>query len=378
MAISIVFSHTLFSGNHTLFSGKQKLFSGTLTQHNLFASRRPLRFKIQMSSSSVDPLFGMVKAYAPATIAHFGSDFEMLGCALRGMGNTVTLKIDSDLPAGELILPNLPVGLNRLNIPGIASSLGVSVFIQPGVPPGRGLGCTAATIAAVAKAIKEMFGEVWPVEDVITAAQDLGVYRSNIVPALYGDFIGYELKEGDPYPWGLRPLHFPSNKSIWFVLAIPNIENPKRKVVLDLHWEKVESSESIKWYHNMHAKMMAAVRLGNLEELGFGMSSSMKTEAILQRFVPAFYSVKAAAKEAGALGCCIAGAGPAVVALTDDEVKGQCIGELMVQAFEEDGGVSAVAVVQTLDRLGARLISRQLLSLMIYIETVDLKWVTSK
>ncbi|XP_021985133.1 homoserine kinase-like [Helianthus annuus] len=126
-----------------------------------------------MSSSSVDPLFGMVKAYAPATIAHFGSDFEMLGCALRGMGNTVTLKIDSDLPADELILLNLQVVLNRLNIPEIA---GVSIFIQPGVPPGRGLGCTTAIIAAVARAIKEMFGDVWPIEDVITAAQDLGVY----------------------------------------------------------------------------------------------------------------------------------------------------------------------------------------------------------
>ncbi|XP_021985134.1 homoserine kinase-like [Helianthus annuus] len=187
------------------------------------------------------------------------------------------------------------------------------------------------------------------------------VYRSNIVPALYGDFIGYELvKEGDPYPWSLRPVHFPSNKSIWFVLAIPNIENPKRKVVLDLHGKKVESSESTKWYHNMHAKMMAAVRLGNLEELGFGMSSSMKTEAILSKVRTCLLLCKGCANEVGTLGCCIAGVGPTVFALTDDEVKGQCIGELMVQAFEEDGGVSVVAMVQTLDRLGARLISRQL------------------
>ncbi|MFS7976527.1 hypothetical protein Hanom_Chr10g00893511 [Helianthus anomalus] len=124
------------------------------------------------------------------------------------------------------------------------------------------------------------------------------VYRSNMVPTLYGDFIGYELiKEGDPYPWGLRPVHFPSNKPIWFVLAIPNIENPKRKVVLDLHGKKVESSESTKWYHNMHAKMMSAV--GNLEELGFGMSSSMKTEDILQRFVHAFYYIKVARMRRG-------------------------------------------------------------------------------
>ncbi|MFS7989754.1 hypothetical protein Hanom_Chr11g01050611 [Helianthus anomalus] len=84
------------------------------------------------------------------------------------------------------------------------------------------------------------------------------------------------------------------------VLAISDIKSPKRKDVVDLHVRKVESSYNIEWYYDRHAKMMVAVSSEDLEELGFVMSSSMKMEVILQRFVPEIYYVKAAMIEAGA------------------------------------------------------------------------------
>ena len=46
-------------------------------------------------------------------------------------------------------------------------------------------------------------------------------------------------------------------------------------------------------------------------------------------------AVKRVALEAGAYGCTINGAGPMVVAVTDNEEKGREIGEKMVEAFME-------------------------------------------
>ncbi|KAL6335921.1 hypothetical protein AAG906_003546 [Vitis piasezkii] len=53
-------------------------------------------------------------------------------------------------------------------------------------------------------------------------------------------------------------------------------------------------------------------------------------------------------------------AGPTAVSVTDDEEKGREIGELMVEAFLVERKLQAVAIVNQIDRVGARLMSSSL------------------
>ncbi|EMS45482.1 hypothetical protein TRIUR3_03418 [Triticum urartu] len=68
-------------------------------------------------------------------------------------------------------------------------------------------------------------------------------------------------------------------------------------------------------------------------------------------------SVKAAALEAGALGCTISGAGPTAVAVIEGEEKGEEVTRRMVDAFLSVGKLKATATIAQLDRDGARVIS---------------------
>ena len=100
---------------------------------------------------------------------------------------------------------------------------------------------------------------------------------------------------------------------------------------------------------------------GDVKGLGKALSSDRIVEPTRTPLIPGMEGVKKAALEAGAFGCTISGAGPTAVAITDDEEKGRQIGERMVEAFLDEGKLKAAAMVKKLDRVGARLMSSNLI-----------------
>ncbi|MFH1731673.1 MAG: homoserine kinase, partial [Planctomycetota bacterium] len=67
-------------------------------------------------------------------------------------------------------------------------------------------------------------------------------------------------------------------------------------------------------------------------------------EPLRKHLIPGFDGVKAAAMGAGALGCSISGAGPAMFAVTDDPGKARSIASAMGEAFAENGAGSTAYV----------------------------------
>jgi homoserine kinase len=102
---------------------------------------------------------------------------------------------------------------------------------------------------------------------------------------------------------------------------------------------------------------VAAVLQGDAALIGSAMSSDGIVEPTRAPLIPGMAAVKAAALEAGALGCTISGAGPTAVAVIDGEDKGEEVGRRMVDAFWTAGKLRATATVAQLDRLGARVIA---------------------
>ncbi|KAH0756984.1 hypothetical protein KY290_020477 [Solanum tuberosum] len=319
-----------------------------------------------------EPVFTSVKSFAPATVANLGPGFDFLGCAVDGIGDFVTLRVDPNVKAGEVSISDISGAGNRLskdplsNCAGIAAisvmkmlniqSVGLSISLEKGLPLGSGLGSSAASAAAAAVAVNEIFGRKLSVDDLVLAGLESetkvsGYHADNIAPSIMGGFV--LVRSYDPLE--LIPLKFPFEKDLFFVLVNPEFEAPTKKMRAVLPSE-VTMSHHI-WNCSQAGALVAAILQGDSRGLGKALSSDKIVEPRRGPLIPGMEGVKKAALKAGAFGCTISGAGPTLVAVTDDEERGREIGERMVEAFMKEGNLKALAMVKKLDRVGARLVS---------------------
>ncbi|CAK9162956.1 unnamed protein product [Ilex paraguariensis] len=329
----------------------------------------------QTLATEPEPVFTSVKAFAPATIANLGPGFDFLGCAVDGIGDFVSLRVDPKVHPGEISISEITGAGNSAtklsknplwNCAGIAAistmkmlnirSVGLSLSLEKGLPLGSGLGSSAASAAAAAVAVNEIFGGKLPVSDLVIAGLESeskvsGYHADNVAPAIMGGFV--LIRSYDPLE--LMQLKFPEEKYLFFVLVNPEFEAPTKKMRAALPAE-ITMSHHV-WNCSQAGALVASVLQGDLKGLGKALSSDKIVEPRRAALIPGMEGVKKAAIEAGAFGCTISGAGPTAVAVTDDEEKGKVIGERMVEAFMEGGNLKARAMVKRLDRVGARIVS---------------------
>uniref|UniRef100_A0A803NIW8 Homoserine kinase n=1 Tax=Cannabis sativa TaxID=3483 RepID=A0A803NIW8_CANSA len=338
----------------------------------LFVCNLSLPLRYPLTSIEPEPVYASVKAFAPATVANLGPGFDFLGCAVDGVGDYVSLSIDPQVHPGEIAISEIngdnanKLSKNPLwNCAGIAAievmkmlgvrSVGLSLSLDKGLPLGSGLGSSAASAAAAAVAVNEIFGGKLGVEELVLAGlkseeKVSGYHADNVAPAIMGGFILIRNYE----PLELIRLSFPEDKELFFVLVSPDFEAPTKKMRAALPAE-IGMPHHV-WNCSQAGALVASVLQGDLVGLGKALSSDKIVEPRRAPLIPGMEAVKKAAIEAGAYGCTISGAGPTAVAVTDNEMKGKVIGEQMINAFLNEGKLKAVANVQRLDRVGARLI----------------------
>lgn len=329
--------------------------------------------KTQLLSTEPEPVFTSVRSFAPATVANLGPGFDFLGCAVDGLGDHVSARVDPSVHPGEVSISEISgdnakkLSKNPLwNCAGIAAievmrrlgvrSVGLSLSLEKGLPLGSGLGSSAASAAAAAIAVNEIFGARLSTEELVLAGlkseeKVSGYHADNVGPAIMGGFVLIRSYQ----PLELVSLKFPAEKELFFVLASPDFEAPTKKMRAALPTE-IGMPHHV-WNSSQAGALVAAVLQGDVEGLGRALSSDKIVEPRRAPLIPGMEAVKRAAIEGGAFGCTISGAGPTAVAITDDEARGRAIGERMVEAFMVEGKLRAEAVVRRLDRVGARLVS---------------------
>lgn len=320
-------------------------------------------------------VFSSVKTFAPATVANLGPGFDFMGCAVDGIGDTVSARVDPDVHPGEISIshisgktPNIhKLSKNPLwNCSGIAAmeamkmlgvrSVGLSLSLEKGLPLGSGLGSSSASAAAAAVAVNELFGKRLTMDELVVACLKSeetvsGYHADNVAPSIMGGFVLVRNYE----PLELVRLKFPSEKVLYFVLVTPEFEAPTKKMRSALPVE-IGMAHHV-WNCSQAGALVAGVLQGDLLMLGKALSSDTIVEPKRAALIPGMVAVKKAAIDAGAYGCTISGSGPTAVAVTDDEDKGRFIGQQMVRAFQKHGNLKASAHVKQLDRRGARLLS---------------------
>lgn len=345
------------------------------TQLRFKSSTSALPSTTYTKSTEPLPVFSAVKTFAPATVANLGPGFDFLGCAVDGIGDYVSLRVDPDVHPGEVSISDISGAGSKLsknplwNCAGIAAiavmkmlsirSVGLSLSLEKGLPLGSGLGSSAASAAAAAVAVNELFGAPLSRSDLVIAgleseAKVSGYHADNVAPSILGGFI--LIRSYDPLE--LMQLQFPLEKSLYFVLVNPEFEAPTKKMRAALPPE-ITMSHHV-WNCSQAGALVASVLQGDLIGLGKALSSDKIVEPRRAPLIPGMDAVKKAAILAGAFGCTISGAGPTAVAVTDSEEMGGVIGEKMVEAFWSEGNLKSSVMVKQLDRVGARLISSEM------------------
>lgn len=319
----------------------------------------------------VDPVEKQSTAFAPATVANLGPGFDWLGCAVEGQGDVVVAKTLPDKP-GLVLIESIVGDGGRLsldaskNCVGIAAqetlkllgqpSCGVSLTLQKGLPLGSGLGSSAASAAAAAWAVNGLFGGVLTKSQLVRAglaseAAVSGYHADNVGPALLGGFV--LVRSLDPLE--LIPLRLGNDAKLWFVLVNPKFEAPTAKMRAALP-PNITMKAAVS-NCTQGGALVAGILSGDVSLIGRALDSDTVVEPVRAPLIPGMMAVKEAAKEAGAYGCTISGAGPTAVAIVDNPDVGARVAEAMAAAFRSSGGLDVnSSTVVRLDPRGAKFV----------------------
>jgi len=253
----------------------------------------------------------------PATTANIGPGFDSMGCALA-LYDRLTCEV---LPAGKLVITGCPeqyqneenlavqgyrAVLSRLGLP----NEGLSLNIRAEIPVCRGLGSSAAMIAGGAAAANLLHGASLSSAELLAVTNKIEGHPDNLAPAIYGGLTASLVEDGIP-----RTVRLPLSPTLRWVAAIPNFELSTHlaRAVLP---KKVAFTDAV--YNASHAAVLAgALGSGDRELIAMALRDRLH-QPYRESLIPEYGKVKAAAEQCGAIAFCISGAGPTLLALTDE------------------------------------------------------------
>lgn len=240
---------------------------------------------------------------------------------------------------------SIPLGLDENTAGVVAQEMlkefsieaGVIIEIEKGIPPGVGLGSSAASAAATALALNELFDVELTLKELTKfAAKGERIsagfeHVDNVAAALYGGFT--IVASYDP----LDIVRF-EPPCMLICVVIPNVFIAAKKT--GVARSVLPKSVSIDMLvHNVRASsaMVAGFALGDVELIGRSMNDAV-VEPARASLVPGYHEVKKAALKAGAYGIVIAGAGPSMAAIVnEDTAKAERVAKAMKEALEATG-----------------------------------------
>lgn len=301
-----------------------------------------------------------VRVFAPATVANLGPGYDVLGLAIRGVGDTVEAR--SVATPGVRIRAvhgdggALPVEAER-NTAGIAAAAvlaragvdaGVELEIFKGMPIGSGLGSSAASAAAAALAVNILLGSPLRRLDLVEACLQAeervsGRHADNVAPALLG---GLVLVEGVD-PLSLRRLPVPP--ALRVAVATPDFRLETRLAREAL--PDVVPLERMVRNTSQIATFVSACYSGDLAAFATSVQGDPVTE-VRQALIPGAEEVMRVARRVGALASGISGSGPSIFALCHAQEAAERALGAMIAAFAE-AGLQATGVTAPADCPGA-------------------------
>ena len=305
------------------------------------------------------------EAFAPASMGNVGIGFDILGLAFEQPGDTVIAEKRDECGAVILSIEGdggvLPTNadkntatiavnayLNTLNI-----DCGVGIHLKKGLPLASGLGSSAASGVAAVFAANALFGEPVSREELLPfclegEAAVSGYHLDNVGPSLLG---GITLITGTTLD-DIRRLPVPDDMHLALVTPKVAVKTAEARAVLP----QSISLKTLVLQTGWVARMVDALYCGDIPAIALAMESDMVVEPARAHLMPLLTEARASAKEAGALGLVISGAGPTLCAICDSAPTAKLVTQalkMVYMAAEIDCDVRYTQV----DKVGARVLS---------------------
>ncbi|MFK7955334.1 MAG: homoserine kinase [Lysobacterales bacterium] len=304
-------------------------------------------------------------AFAPASVGNVAVGFDVLGHALQGVGDTVTVR-QTEQPGIHLsgvtgVLESLPTNVEENTalkavhamVDSLSLDSGFEVDVDKGIPLGSGLGGSAASAAAAVVAVNKMLKIPLPINQLYPYA--LAGERA-ASGSEHGDNVAASLLGGLAIvgPYGQRyPMSIPAPSRLRCIVVHPQIQIETRDARATL--KKGFSRELVVAQSANLAAFIAGCFEKNMDVISCSLKDLL-VEPQRAESIPGFKAVKSAALEAGAVGCSISGSGPSVFAWFQAESAATVGGESMAAAFAE-AGLATTVYSSPVNCPGARLVT---------------------
>jgi homoserine kinase len=260
----------------------------------------------------------------PATTANIGPGFDCLGAALTLYNQFTFTRLDSDHSDVRIVATGIDADRVQVDSSNLAYKAFVKLYNQLKLPPpavkldikldvplARGLGSSATAIVGGLVGANALAGSPLTQDAILRLAVEMEGHPDNVVPALLGGCYLTTPTEGGevvcPIPW---------HESVIPVIVIPAFElsTADARQVLPDHYSRADVIFNIAHL----GLLLRGLETGQAAWLQVALNDRIH-QPYRHELIPGYDTIRAAALNAGAHGLVISGAGPTLLALTDED-----------------------------------------------------------
>ncbi len=288
-----------------------------------------------------------LKALAYSSSANLGPGYDVLAMAIDLFYDEVIVEVEETSKVHvETVSVSGPYGsyvpkhentataaakefLKRYNI-----KAEVRLKIVKNVPVGRGLGSSGATAAATVAALAKVFNISDVNELVKIAAEGEKVaagapHPDNVAASLLGGVVLIYNKE----PLKVIRIPLKVKPKIMIISPETSIIKDKTRYARSLVPKNVPL-EKVVFNTGKVAALIAGFITGDLKLAGEGMEDSI-IEPARKPILPLYFEIKEKLKDMGALGVCVSGAGPSILAMFEPNVSQEILDRIRKYVIKE-------------------------------------------
>lgn len=275
-----------------------------------------------------------IKIRVPGTTANCGPGFDAVGIACTiyndleltlsdesGISLAVTGEGAGFIPADEsnVVVKAIKMVLNKTGY----KAKGIKLSMINNIPLARGLGSSAAAIVGGLVGANALTGNHFTKEELLNMATAIEGHPDNVAPAIFGGITVSIMDSGNA-----KYLRFLPAADFSMVAVIPEF-NLSTKAARKVLPETVPFADAV-FNVSRSALLIGALCTGELRLLSHALEDRLH-QPYREKLIPGMAQVLTAARQAGALGATLSGAGPCLLAFTDGNAA--AIGKAMVKAF---------------------------------------------
>ena len=282
-----------------------------------------------------------ITVVAPSSTANLGPGFDVFGLAINAFYDEITLTKKKTKGVSIITKDDIPTNPNKNTAGLVVKNMikkfktkdGIEIKIKKYIPPGYGMGSSAASAAAAAVAFDKLYqlrldgNSLVEFAGIGEKASAGSIHYDNVAASVLGGFV---IVKTNP----LEIIKIDPPTTLRMCIAVPKLKVPKKKtkVSRSVIPRKISFKDSITNLSNA-AAIVAGFMNKDPELIGKSIRDVI-VEPARQHMIPGFAKVKENALKAGAFGVTISGAGPSVIAFSKSSGDLKKISLAMTKGFK--------------------------------------------